>query len=307
MPLRLTTEIIDECREETGETDFSGTNGVPQSIPLAAFRESLVFIQNEIFLVAPSHFESSVDMDVTVGESEYDLPDNAFLGAAIAFVLYSPTGEEEDFYPLELKDPKYFWGGSGRPCRYHQINSAILIDPLPADATGVLRIYVGLHLDKPAERVGKVVAALDDATDYTTIELANDDTLDSDAIDAGEDLCVNDRYGQIKYRNVPYDSYDSTTRIITLADGVALSGGSIEAGDYITLGLDTTTHVKLDAVAEPIVKAYIRRRFYLGKSSDDVDAENENITAFMGQMIKSYIKRNRGPKKMPYVGKYDQI
>lgn len=310
MSLRYIGLQIDQTREETGETDYSDTNGVPQSVPIQAAREAVIHCQNSIYLAAPHTFDSPFNLTPVVGQIEYDLPANAYVGAAIASVEYSRSGETNDYYRLALSDFAYRLGGNGLPERFIPYgDSKILIDPAPSEAGGNIRIFGGLWLDEPELRRGKIKAVVKDVsmTNYLTVELENDTTLDEDAIEANEYFCANDKDGNVLYYNVFYSSYNSTTKILTLDPATSVAGGTLAVGDYICCGKYATSHIKLDRIAEPVILAYIRRRFYLEKSSEDARNEEDNIAAFTKEMVASYKRRVRTQKKIPYTGRFESI
>lgn len=310
MPLKYNGLLIAQAREETGETDYSDDNGVPQSVAIQALREAVIHCQNTLYLTAPRIFDVISLLDPVASQIEYELPETTYLGSSIAFVRYSHDGDERNYYNLDLADYIYRVGAvSSEPRRFTPYGErSILVDPPLDSARGKFQVFHGRHLDEPDIRRGKIENVTNNVTEYQTIVLANDTNLDATGIGLEEYICVNDKDGNVKFYNVHYDSYDSSSRTLTLTPGSALmSGGSITIGDYITLGKYTTTHVKLDRIAAPVLLAYLRRRFYLGKSSEDVTGENENIKVFTQEMERSYRKTYRSAKRVPYRGKFEGV
>lgn len=316
MSLRYIGLLIGQAREETGETDYSDSadpnevNGVPQSVPVQAAREAVIHCQNSLYLASPQIFDIISEIDAVVGQIEYDMPENAYLGAAVASAEYSESGDDEDFSMLSLSDYAYRTGGSGIPSRFIPYNDGkVLFDPAPS-TQGLFRIVHGADLDMPDLRRGKISSVTKDGpmTNYLTIVLdSTDATLDEDAINANEYVCVNDKDGVVKHYNVAFTAYDSTTKTLTLDTSTAVADGAISVGDYITVGKFTTTHIKLHNIAEPVVLAFLRRRFYLGKSSVDVQNEEDNIAAFTKEMVSAYRRRVRVQKKIPFIGRFEHL
>lgn len=308
MALRYVGLQISQAREETGETDYSTTNGVPQSVPLQALREAVIHCQNSLYLAYPKIFDVITEIDAVAGQSEYDLPANTYLGSSIASAEYSKDGDSENFLQLSLIDFGYRLGGTGYPSSFIPYGDAkIIVDPAPSLAGGSFRIAHSAHLDEPDLRRGKIKTITKDGpmTNYVSIELEDDSILDEDAIALHEYLCVNDKDGVVKYYNANFTSYDASSNTLTLAASTPVSAGTIAIGDYITLGKYTTTHVKLDRIADPVIMAFVRRRFYLSKSSEDVKNEEDNIAAFTKEMVAAYKRAIRTQKKIPFTGRFE--
>lgn len=316
MALKYIGLLIAQAREETGETDYSDSsdpdevNGIPQSVPIQAAKEATIHCQNALYLAAPQIFDVMGEIDGVQNQIEYDLPDNAYLGAAIASAEYSQSGDDTDFSMLSLSDYAYRTGGTGTPSRIIPYNDGkFLVDPACASAGGLFRIFYGATLDEPDLRRGKIKAVVKDGpmTNYLTVELEDDSTLDESTIEANEYFCANDKDGVVKYYNVNYTAYSSTTKILTLNTSTPVADGTIAVGDYITANRYSSSHIKLHRIAEPIVLAFIRRRFYLGKSSADVLNEEDNIAAFTKEMVAVYKRRLRAQKKIPYTGRFERL
>ncbi|TXH58373.1 MAG: hypothetical protein E6Q97_02295 [Desulfurellales bacterium] len=314
MALRNISLLISQAREETGETDYSesGTeiNGVPQSVPLQAAREGVIHCQNVLYLADPKIFDVIGYIDGVQSQLEYDLPANAFLGAAIASAEYSQSGADNSYQRLSFTDYSYRSGGTGTPSRFISYGDGkFLVDPPCSTAGGKFRIVYGATLDVPALRCGKIEARTlnGGGTLYETVVLENDSNLNEVDLAANEYFCVNDKDGVVKYYNVDYTAYDSGTKTLTLGSSVAVTGGTIAVGDYITIGRYSTSHIKLHAVAEPIILAFMRRRFYLGKSSADVQGEEDNIAAFTKEAVSVYRRRVRTAKKIPFTGRFENL
>lgn len=308
MALRYNGTLIALAREDTGETDYGTDNGVPQSVAIQAMTEAVIHCQNVLYENWPRYFDILTYLSGVAGQLEYTLPDNTFLGSAIASVEYSSDGSANNYYPLDYRDYIYRTGErSNEPRRYipYGINKFIL-DPYLDTSVGSLRVAHAVALDAPALRAGRIASSTNNGTAYQTIVLESGTEADEADFDADEYVCVNDRDGNVTYYNVPYTAYDSGTLTLTLdTTGSLMSDGTITDGSYITIGKYSTTHIKLDRVAEPIVLSYLRRRFYLTKSSDDVSAENENISAFTAEMVRVYNRTVRSQKKVPYTGKFE--
>lgn len=309
MALRYVGLQIAQAREETGETDYSATNGVPQSVPIQALTEGVIHCQNSLYSADPKIFDIITYFDAVIGQVEYDLPENAYMGASIGSVEFSSSGADTDYYRLALSDYGYRDGGSGDPARFVPYGEGkIIIDPPCSQTGGKFRVVHGAHLDTPDLRRGKILSVTKDVpmTSYTTVVLDPlDSTLDETTIGQNEYFCSNDKNGNVEYYNVPYTSYDTVTKTLTLGSGVLVSAGTLTVGSYLSIGKFSTTHIKLDKICEPVLLAMMRRRFYMEKSSDDKAGEEDNIAAYTKEMVAAFKRRVRTQKKIPYTGRFE--
>ena len=312
MALRYIGLLIAQAREETGETDYSDTNGVPQLVAVGALREGVIHCQNQLYLADPKIFDEIGYITPVQDQIEYALPENAFIGSSIGSLEYSPSGVDSRYYRLALADYGFRTGGSGVPSKFVPYGDGkLLLDPAPNVSGGLLRVVYNAHLDEPDLRRGKIEAVeLNGSADaYLTVTLAaSDGTLDEATLQANEWICVNDVSGNVTYYNIHYSGYDTVTRKLTFDIATPItSSGVIAVGSYVTVGKYSTTHVKLNRIAEPVLLAFLRRRFYLQKSSEDKAAEEDNIAAFTKEMVAVYKRRVRTAKKVGYTGRFEGV
>lgn len=306
--------IIRQAREDTGETDYSDDNGISQSVVLEALKDAQIHIRAELGASYPEIFDLETTIAGVANQAEYVLPARVYLGGSIYMVEYSHDSQATNYYLLNnntaysrVRVP------SGMPTRWIPGKSGyITIDPVPNLSTGTLRVTYGKELDKPAIRAGLINARTlnGGATQYETITLENDSTLNESELSRGDYVCINNVDGEVKYYNLRYvysTGYNSTTKTLTFYTPAATSGGTISVGDYITVGKNTCTHSFLDNVCEPTLAAFARRKLYLSSSSSDAADENDNISIAMKTIVKSYQHRNRGPKKVPYKGIIERV
>lgn len=281
--------IIASSRQETGETDYSDTNGTPQSVPIEAANEALIQCQSLIYGILPQAFESATEeIDGVAGQTHYDAPANCWLGTAIEMIEFSIDGTEAGYYELDGKSGRFKDNAlNGYPSIWYPEGiGGFAISPPPKDANGTIRVTYTRALDSLQLRIGKIAAVTKDVSmeNYTSITLADVSSsieLDTTALSSSNYLCVNTKFGEVVYYNIGYDydtDFNTSTKVLTFDPVVPVSAGVISVGDYITTGQYTTTHAKLGKECHSILKGFINRRFYLGRSSSDVDAETDNIT-----------------------------
>lgn len=310
MALRYVGLQIAQAREECAETDYSATNGVPQATPLGAARDAVIHVQNQLYLAAPRIFDVIGYLTPVQNQIEYTLPENAYIEAAIAAIEYSPNGDSSQYSKLTMTDYGYRNGGVGTPTLFTPYGDGkVIIDPAPNVSGGLFRVVYGALKDAPDLRRGKIEAVElnGGATAFVTVTLAADDSLDVTTLQQNEWICVNDVSGNVTYYNIHYSGYDTATRKLTFDLTPAVGSGAIAVGSYVTVGKYTTTHIKLNPIADPVVMAFIRRRLYLQKSSEDKTAEEDNIAAFTKEMVAVYKRQIRTLKKPGYTGRFEGI
>lgn len=303
--------IIASCREDAGETDYSADNGIPQSVPLKAANDAQIHLQSIIYHACPWWFETDEDLDGVANQRLYTLTSNVYLGGSISLVEFSRDGQEKNFYELDQKTPRF---RSKEQDNYPRLwiphgQNSFFIDPYLSSSVGKFRATFSKAIDTLDLRRGQVstVTLNGGATAIVSITLTNPDET---ALAANEYICVSSPGGAVQYQNIQYDyntGYNSTTKVLTFTTPAPLADGSIAVLDYITCGRYTRTHSELTEDCRPVISAHVSRRFYLGKSSSDIEHENANIKAFGDQVRLNYERINRGAKKPRYKGKFEGI
>ena len=87
-----------------------------------------------------------------------------------------------------------------------------------------------------------------------------------------------DADGNVKMRNIPIDSIDSTTGVVTMDPFTYADGEDVDAEDYVTVGRYTTTHSPLvDDFARYLSEYVSRRILFKDSSADAFDVGTEFI------------------------------
>lgn len=308
--MRYVGEIIADCREDTGEQDYSDDNGTPQSVPLAALNRAQTTLEALIYAQRPELFNKrSTTLTGVAAQEEYLIPSDAY-SYDVKLIEYSPDGNARNYYPLDCVSYIELFGDTdSTPQRYALRGPYFIVDPILGSSVGVFRVTYFPRFDGLDLRRGTVSSAPQNVggTEYTSIVLANDAYLDSVAIGAGEYLNVVDRDGEIVYRNIPYTAYSSGSQTITLDAGVLVSAGAIAAGNYITIGRDKTTHSDLPDYCEPYLIARCNYKLFSVKSSSDAEyALTEAQDAF--SLVRSTLERTpKESERIPYSGKFEDL
>lgn len=311
--LRYIGNIIADCREQTGETDYSDTNGIPQSVPILEANYAQLACQSIICEKFPEFFQTEEIIDIVANQTAYEIPENAWNEGFISEVWYSSDGQSKNYRRLAAKSERYRQNTTGEPQIWYQEQPRrFIIDPYVQTAQGKLRAVYAAAVDSVDLRRGKITAVTKNGpmTHYESITLSTTDgTLDETQLSRNEYICVNTVPGIVEYYNILYDytsGYNTTSKVLTFSSPVPVSAGTITVGSYVTCGRFTTTHSKLGPLCEPVISAYINRRFYLGKSSTDASNEEDNISVHIKNLSRQmFLNRSRAIQKPRYTGKFE--
>lgn len=304
-------DIIQNARYDTRNADDIPTSTNAVGIETKDFLRYANYaqqrLQGRISKVYPVMFEAQQEISIVAGTAAYSINDNVYLGTRIRKVEYSWSGNAADYYPLPPSSPYNTYNSSGRPCVYHRRDGYIVLEPIPSQSTGTIRVTYERTLDRLDVRRGRINGTPSGAViDLTHSSYGAPSTADEALFTAGTYVCVCDHYGNPLLYNGVISSYNSSTDALTLAANVSTylpSGGTLAGLDngYITLGKYTTTHSKLSDEAERYLTEYTTRRIFKRESSDDsvgIDAELEPIEQ---ELINSYKIADKDVKEIPIV------
>ena len=239
--------LIDEVGDQSANprADVTDTAGVSDNELLTYFRNAQRRLQNRIVANVPNTglFDKRADFSLAIGDSSLTVPGDLFFNLKIKRIQIS-TDNGSNWYDLSV-------GASSRvvlsteiqrPTFYTVSGNDILFDGTLQSACTARITYVR-RLDRLDIRRGTVEDTTDDATNYLTIVVADDEYLVPAQIEkyVGDYLCINDRRGNVLYYNLELDSWDEGTRTISLTNAL-MTDGPIPDGAYITLGTYSTTH-----------------------------------------------------------------
>jgi len=228
--------LIEEIRSQTQNTSYDSNFGVPQSDIVRYLRNAQDFLFSQAVQQKPKFFLEEYIVDCVNDQEVYSLPERIYLGN-LEMVEYSHSGNVREYYPLNVyqyieRDVTH----TGSPSGYIRRNQEILL--VPPAASGKLRISYIKEADKIDIRRGQISAVTDSGTQVTALTLdTTEASFDSTTLNKHYNLCVVDRYGNQKMKNIEFDSIDSGTGVVTLtASHTYEDGETIAVGDYVVSG-----------------------------------------------------------------------
>lgn len=266
--------ILDVMRMTKSEAiDTSGTN---KDIYVQFLQEGQDKLQSYICSMFPHTFLNESLINLVVGQEIYTLPEDLYMGTRLASVEFlfnqGVAGSYIRIPPARFKDRVSYFS-SNVPLYYIRRNNTLLMNPIPRQAvTGGLRIVYQKQLRRLDIRRGKISSVAMTGSTINSITLNISPTLvkDSPTIAAAIDIlnlqdyiCIVDRDGNSILDNIPIDSYNSTTGVITVSSGftTTLSSGAFTS-QYITSGKLSTTHSQLSDMCERYLVSYCASKIF---------------------------------------------
>ena len=286
---------------EEFDNDPSNPLGIIDDEVVAYMNDAQDNLHARISEVHPKLFISEDLTDLVAGQERYALPAELYLGGRLEHVeaLFSNTAG--DYYTLQAKGIKSRLASfeTSFPNFYIRSGEDIIVQPRPSQGrTDGLRITYQRQLPELDIRRGKVTAstiATDNVTDITidiSPLLNRDADLPQIAERTLEDfdfITIVDSQGNIKMDDIPLDSYDPLTGIISIVAGFnRTTGETISVGDYVLGGSNSTTHSQLPQTCQRYLIAYAAWKILKRDSMVDLKDQERELVAMLRELVDSF-------------------
>lgn len=299
MSLPRTDLLITEVRVDSNNEDYGDDYGVGDEQFLLWLNHAQTEVQSFIIEEDCQAFVDYYEIDIVANVGRYAVPPRIFAKNLVYGIAYSNSGNEEDYYdlcdmtrrlPLESGDPEEFIIDGGY----------IFLDAAPTSSGGTLRVRYEASLDEIDIRRGTVESVTTGATYKNVLTIVLSDGTD-EKLESAEWVCVNDSRGNVKMRNIPIASWDSSSLTLTVEDDFEADDDAteIEAGDYLTIGENTTTHSKLERVCRPYIVTASSFDAMRNVSSTDTAEQSTKLSRLRKQIIGVYEKLPSGKQMIP--------
>lgn len=251
--------------------------------------------------VHPKLFETEEKINLVANQEVYPLPTDLYLGGRIVHVEALFSNREGDYYTLGHKGIKSRLPNIPAQFPHFYIRSGgnLIIQPRPlTNVTDGIRVTFQRKIPDLDIRRGKITASTivaDNVQDITldiAPLLARDANLPQIAertLDDFDFLTVVGSDGTVKMRDIPYDSYDSTTGIVTITPGFdRQTGETITAGDYLLGGAYSTTHSHLPETCERYLIAYAAWKMQKRDSMIDSRDQERELIAMLNEIVDAF-------------------
>ncbi len=292
MPTRRIDLLISQARRATENEEFSDTTGIDDAEFIQYFNDAQHRLQAVITALHPTIFVKEGTIVASPRVEAYDLPEDVYLNNKITLVEYTDVSPN-DYYKLgastlQNRDSSFY----GTPCKYIRRSGQILLSPIP-QSTGTIRINYAYKIRELDKRRGVVSTVTLNSVDSTITSLVLDTggnpPIDSTSLSEHDYICVVDKNGNIKMKNIPVDTVDTATGAVTISSGFTYSSGeTISAGDYIVGGQNTSTHSELPRSVERYLLSYASFKIFKRDSSVDSSEAQAELLAMEDDIVNSY-------------------
>lgn len=304
--MRQVNLLINQSRRSTGNTEFTPTSGVQDAEFLQYFndgQEEIHSILNQLF---PTILYKIETIPVEQNVEAYDLPRDVYLGTRVDFVEYSPSGLDQDFYPLKKGSVKERVNGqSANASFYIRINNQLFIQPKPQQG-GLLRVTYQKAIPRLDIRRAQVLSAT--LIDYTIDSLFLDPAVQIDRDELLEQgyFTVVDKDGFVKMQGIPIDAIDLSTGAVTVSPGFTFQDDeTIDDGDYLCAGKFAGTISLLPDVCEKYLLEYCNVRVLMRDSNTDSGDVSQILTKVQDTLTKAFAEPSNDPDSIPILdGQY---
>lgn len=282
--MRRAEQLIDVARKLSGNSRYDADSGVPQSVFVQYLQNAQDSLVREANNSKSKLFMTQVLTNVVSKQEFYPNPSNQYL-FSIDTMWWSDNGYQ-DFIPLYKGiDKDRIDTEVGYAFSYVPVEGGFYLAP-PLES-GKLRTSYIRYPNKPQVRAGKIDSVTIVAGQVTALEVDNGEASYNEAeINGDQYLCVVDRFGAIKARNIIYDSVSSG--VFTLSPFTLASGDTITVGDYICVGQNAVNKPELP---DPCEEYLIKHMVYEAKEGDSSAwsrASKDEMARVLGQIVSSF-------------------
>jgi hypothetical protein len=288
-------DLIAETRDHTENSEFSDTIGIQDSEFIRFINDGQARLHSLIVQQHMNAFLKEVEVPVVNNQEAYAYPKDIYLNSRVTQIMYKHTADDENFFPLK---PSHLInrrpGQEGRPNRYIRQANTFLINPVPTGAGAGAELKISYtkeipRLDLRRARVGSVTLDTSART-ITALSLnVSTETIDIDPIQKYNFFCIVDKNGVQKMTCIPYDSIDTTTGDVTIEAGFQFDNGeTIEVGDYLVPGKNSTTHSEFPGSVERYLIAYAGWKILRRDSSVDFQDQQLELQEMEAEIVAAY-------------------
>lgn len=278
--------LINSVRESTDNKEFGSGYGIQDSEFIQYMNDAQDRLQMLIEQTHPRTFVKEEILDIVKDQEEYALPLDSMIGNRITSVEYSPSQNIKDYYYLLSKTLKErSTAVFGQPLNYIRRSGQILINPIPSNSNGKLRLNFVEKLPDLDIRRGQITGS----TGTPLTQITTDDTTgtnDQDIIDRGY-ICVVDRDGAVKARRIPVTN--AVNGVITVDSHTLDTDESITNGEYVVTGTYASSHSRFATNNEErYILQYCRWKILKRDSSQDAASAEAELAAMETEIVESY-------------------
>jgi len=299
--MRNLEQLITASRRATGNTDYTSSAGVQDEEFIQAFNDAQEEIHSIINVTFPLILMTQKYQDVSIGVSTYPIPSDCYMGTRIDNISYSPSGLDQDYYPIRKGSLKERIDGiNGNPSFYLRQGSSLIVQPPPQQG-GKLRIVYQKAIPYLDIRRGTVQSVTLTSNSITSLVL-DPGALDASALSEQNFISIVDKNGNTQMKNIPVDSIDVATGTVTVTPGFTFDlGETISVGNFALRGKNSTTNSHLPDVCEKYLLEYTNMRIFVRDSSTDQAEVAALMTKIEGTLKQAFSEPDNDPDRIPII------
>jgi hypothetical protein len=136
-----TDVLVRDVRARTGNRTYDYQSGIAQREFVEALQDGQERLFNLILQERSTLFrKQGTPISAVAGQATYTLPTDVYLQHNINKIDYSPTGQEQDYSPLDARISKEELSVRGYPDSYFLRDGSMIISPIPDSSTGTFRL-----------------------------------------------------------------------------------------------------------------------------------------------------------------------
>lgn len=242
-------DLVKQVRILYGTEDYGDNFGLKSSKIILMLNNSIIQHYNKLLTIRNDIFLNQEEIDVNASTDTYNVSESSAWDVSILTVQFKSGDTNSSYIRLPQTAPQL--QGQGHydyPYSYQLFNGSIKLSPFPINS-GKLRV---VYQKKPyvlACKVATVNSLVYSGSDiigisvsYTTDTNKVDDNVTDSTFNTASVKYVNitSPEGILKAKNIPFTNASSS--VIGLSGYTLPTGESITAGDYVSIGLNSSTH-----------------------------------------------------------------
>lgn len=290
--------LITHIRNITKNSSTNSAEDISDEEIIRFLNQAQNRIQSKIVEKDPMSFVKETTISSVNSQEEYNLPEDLMMDSRIVSVEYSTDGGNDTYYKLrpgllkhrqtDLKGmPKFYI----RRNKLDTNTASMILSPTPSSSSELLRVVYTKRIQDLDIRRGVVSDVTDSGTQITslTLDVSGTPPIDDADLDNHDFICVVDKLGNIKMKNIQIDSVNTSTGVVTLSQSHTYeSGESITVGDFIVGGKDTTTHSRLPKFIEEYLIEYASLKIMHRDSNSDLAEQFPLLSAMERDIVDKF-------------------
>lgn len=260
--MRTTEQLIIMARKLSRNERYDSNSGVPQDVFVQYLNNAQDTLIKEITNLKTKFFKKQLVIDVVANQEKYSYPDDCIV-QHIETIQWTDTISGtywQTLYKSYTKEKITLQ--PGYPFAYIPYNDGFYLNP--PIVRGKLWIAYETTVPKAQKRAGLIQSVTINSGVLQAMTLnTTDATYDENEINSDFYMCIVDKYGAVKARNIPYNSI--TGGVFNINNYTLASTDSISVGDYILVGKNTCNVPEFPDICESFI---LKHMVYDAKYSD---------------------------------------